>query len=103
MKHALKFLPMTYALTVCLSGCVIGGMPQDPRAHLSPTQCRDLTALKQHAPLTRERNDSELAALEEAGYRPSLFFDPYYPEDLQAAQSLVDYWYRTECQPGPAG
>jgi len=42
----------------------------------------------------------ELAALRKAGYDPSPFgYDPYYPEDLQAAQRLVDYWYRMECAP----
>lgn len=103
MNATLRFPPMLCALALSLTGCAMGGIPQGgPRAHLTPTQCSDLTALRNHAPLTRERNVSELAALEEAGYRPSLFFDPYYPEDLQAAQRLVDYWYQTECRPAAA-
>ncbi len=100
MNSSLKTRPMLCALALCLAGCTMGGMPPGaPRAHLTPTQCSDLTALRNHAPLTRKRNASELAALEEAGYRPSLFFDPYYPEDLQVAQQRVDYWYQTECRP----
>lgn len=102
MKSTLKFPSMLCVLALSLAGCTLGlgGIPAaSPRAHLTPTQCNDLTALRNHAPLTRERNASELAALEEAGYQPSLFFDPYYPEDLEAAQRLVDHWYRTECRP----
>ena len=44
-------------------------------------------------------HQSELAALRKAGYDPSPWSDdPYYPDDLQAAQHLVDYWFETECQ-----
>jgi hypothetical protein len=45
-----------------------------------------------------KQHQSELAALRKAGYNPSLWDDPYYPEDLQAAQRLVDRWYQSECQ-----
>ncbi len=42
----------------------------------------------------------ELGALRKAGYDPSPFYDdPYYPDDLQQAQRLVDYWFQTECAP----
>lgn len=45
------------------------------------------------------QHQSELAALMKAGYAPSLWRDdPYYRDDLQAAQRLVDYWFQTECQ-----
>jgi hypothetical protein len=45
------------------------------------------------------QHQSELAALRKAGYDPSPWFDdPYYPDDLQAAQRQVDYWFQTECQ-----
>ncbi|WP_371881371.1 hypothetical protein [Caballeronia sp. S22] len=38
---------------------------------------------------------SELAALRKAGYEPSPWYDnPYYPDDLQAAQRLVDYCFK---------
>ncbi|SAL76504.1 hypothetical protein AWB74_05001 [Caballeronia arvi] len=100
MKNTLKPLPMISALAISLlAGCAAGGMQQNA-THLSAAQCRDLTALRNQAPMTRERNLSELAALEKAGYDPSRFYDPYYPEDLHAAQRLVDQWYRTDCQPG---
>ncbi|MDR5781516.1 DUF4148 domain-containing protein [Caballeronia sp. LZ065] len=85
------------ALAVALSGCVTSAGQYDGR-HLSPQQCVDLTALKNQEPLTRARNLSELAALEQAGYDPSRFFDPYYPDDLHQAQRLVDQWYQAECQ-----
>lgn len=73
------------ALVLLLAGCAAGGVPQSA-AHLSTKQCRDLAALRSNAPLTPERNQSELAALRKAGYDPSRWFDPHYPEDLQAAQ-----------------
>ncbi|HEY3598555.1 MAG TPA: DUF4148 domain-containing protein [Paraburkholderia sp.] len=98
MKNPPKFWPMLPALAFSLAGCAAGGMQQGAHAHLSPTQCRDLTALRSNAPITHERNLSELAALEEAGYVPSWGFDPYYPDDLQAAQRQVDRWYQAECQ-----
>ena len=97
----MKILPMISALAFLLAGCAAGGMQQSA-THLSAQQCRDLTAIRDHAPPNRERNMSELAALEKAGYDPSRFYDPYYPDDLHAAQRQVDIWYRTECQPGRA-
>jgi hypothetical protein len=39
-------------------------------------------------PVTRAQVRAELIQLEKAGYRPSLS-DPYYPNDLQAAQARV--------------
>ncbi|SAK88538.1 hypothetical protein AWB80_06169 [Caballeronia pedi] len=82
---------------ISLAGCATGGMSANGR-HLSETQCRDLTALRSNAPPTPERNRSELAALRAAGYDPSRFYDPYYPDDLQAAQRQVDRWYQSECR-----
>jgi hypothetical protein len=93
----------TFAIALACAGCVTGGAMggaggMQGANHLSPQQCVDLTALRDHAPPSHQRNMSELAALEAAGYDPSLFFDPYYPDDLHAAQQQVDIWYRTECQ-----
>ncbi|MGF6997465.1 DUF4148 domain-containing protein [Paraburkholderia sp. GAS32] len=86
------------ALALLLAGCVAGGMPY-AGPHLSPTECRDLAALKTNAPPTMAQHQSELAALRKAGYDPSPWYDdPYYPDDLQSAQRLVDYWFQTECQ-----
>jgi hypothetical protein len=46
------------------------------------------------------QHQNELRALRRAGYNPPPFSDdPYYPDDIQAAQRLVDYWFQTECQP----
>ncbi|GAB7522807.1 DUF4148 domain-containing protein [Paraburkholderia sp. 2C] len=105
MNHSLKLRPLLVAsvlasvLACALAGCAAGGgTQQSARTHLSPAQCRDLTALRNKEPLTRQRNLSQLAALEAAGYNPSWGFDPYYPADLQAAQQRVDQWYATDCQ-----
>jgi hypothetical protein len=98
MKNANRLWPMLPALVLCLAACSTGGTQAGTRPHLTATQCRDLTDMRNRAPVTHERNMSELAALEEAGYHPGWLFDPYYPADLQAAQRQVDIWYRTECQ-----
>lgn len=104
MKHPSRkslLLPaLGLALALSLAGCAAGG-PPDTAAHLSPSQCRDLAALKNHEPLTRERNDSELAALRKAGYDPSRWFDPNYPSDLEAAQRRINRWFQTDCQAPP--
>ncbi|UEP31256.1 MULTISPECIES: DUF4148 domain-containing protein [unclassified Burkholderia] len=85
-------------LALLLTGCVAGGVPQNG-PHLTPTECRDLAALRNNAPPTMAQHQSELAALRKAGYDPSPWYDdPYYPDDLQAAQRLVDDWFATECQ-----
>lgn len=94
----------TFALLASLlSGCAVGVAPQNG-AHLSPTECRDLAALRTNASPTMAQHQSELAALRKAGYDPSPWYDdPYYPDDIQAAQRLVDYWFQTECQRPQAG
>jgi hypothetical protein len=102
MKTSVKHAGALAALTLSLAGCVAGGGPE-PAAHLSAMQCRDLTAIRNNAPATAAQNRSELAALEAAGYDPSRWYDPYYPDDLQAAQRQVDRWYRTECQQTQTG
>ncbi|CAB3724760.1 hypothetical protein LMG22037_05067 [Paraburkholderia phenoliruptrix] len=101
MKIATKVAPILAASIVLLAGCVAGGMQRGAQTHLSPTQCRDLTDIRNKAPVTHERSMSELAALEMAGYHPEWRFDPYYPADLEAAQRQVDFWYRTECPQAP--
>ncbi|MEM5388503.1 DUF4148 domain-containing protein [Paraburkholderia phymatum] len=97
MKNSPTIGPVLLALAFSLAGCVTSGTP-DGAPHLSAAQCRDLTALRNHAPLTSQRNTSELAALEAAGYDPFRWSDPYYPDDLQAAQRQVDRWYQQDCQ-----
>ena len=85
-------------LLLLLTGCTTGGVPQSG-PHLSPTECRDLASLRSKAPPTMAQHRSELTALRKAGYNPSPWNDdPYYPDDIQAAQRLVDYWFETECQ-----
>jgi hypothetical protein len=96
-NHPGNYLTLT-ALALLLTGCATVGAPQSG-PHLSPTECRDLAALRSNAPPTMAEHQSELAALRRAGYNPSPWNDdPYYPDDLQAAQRLVDHWFETECQ-----
>lgn len=104
MENLLKNRSMLItALALLLTGCVAGGVPLGgPQSgpHLSPTECRDLAARRSNTPPTRAQLLSEVTALRKAGYDPSPWNDdPYYPDDLQAAQRLVDYWFDTECQP----
>jgi hypothetical protein len=98
MTHSPALWTTLGALALSLAGCAMNGPPTNA-AHLSPAQCVDLTALRNHAPLTSQRNKSELAALRAAGYDPSRWFDPYYPDDLEAAQRQVERWYQHDCQP----
>jgi hypothetical protein len=97
MKNANKAWPIFPTLVLLLAACATGGMQAGTWTHLSAVQCRDLTEIRNKAPVSHERNMSELAALEKAGYHPGWFFDPYYPADLEAAQRQVDIWYETEC------
>ncbi|MEM5312549.1 DUF4148 domain-containing protein [Paraburkholderia sp. JHI869] len=98
MDNPLRCWPTLAVLALLLAGCVTGGLPQS-RPHLSPTECCDLAALRSNAHPTKAQNQSELSALRKAGYDPSPWNDdPNYPEDLHAAQRLVDHWFETECQ-----
>lgn len=85
-------------LALLLTGCAAAGVPQSG-PYLSPTECRDLAELRSNAPPTRAQQQSELSALRTAGYNPSPWNDdPKFPEDLHAAQRLVDHWFETECR-----
>jgi Domain of unknown function (DUF4148) len=98
MKNANKAWLMLPALVLLLAACATGGMQAGTAAHLSDVECRDLTKIRNKAPVTHERNMSEVTALEKAGYHPGSFNDdPDYPADLEAAQHQVDIWYKTEC------
>ena len=80
MKNADKAWPMLPAIVLLLAACATGGMQAGTGAHLSAVECRDLTEIRNKAPVTHERNMSEMAALERAGYHPGWFNDdPYYP------------------------
>lgn len=91
---------MLATLALLLAGCAASGM-QESAAHLSASECRDLAALKANAPPTPQRNRSELAALRKAGYDPSRWSNPHYPDDLDAAQRQVNLWFQAECQQTP--
>jgi len=98
MKDLLRNRSALIVSALLLAGCVAPGVPPSGR-HLDPTECRDLAALKSNSPPTMAQHRSELSALRKAGYDPSpLYDDPYYPEDLEAAQRVVDHWFETECQ-----
>jgi len=70
MKNANKAWPMLPALVLLLTACATGGMQAGSGTHLSAMECRDLTEIRNKAPVTHERNMSELSALEKAGYHP---------------------------------
>ncbi|MGF7129017.1 hypothetical protein P3T40_000483 [Paraburkholderia sp. EB58] len=42
-----------------------------------------------NGPLTRAQVRAELVQLEQAGYNPARAADPYYPDDIQAAEARV--------------
>ncbi|CAB4052467.1 DUF4148 domain-containing protein [Paraburkholderia phenoliruptrix] len=98
MENLPRYRSTLTALAFLLAGCAAGGVAQSG-PHLSPTECRDLAALRSNAPPTKAQHQSELAALRKAGYNPSPWNDdPNFPEDLHAAQRLVDHWFETECR-----
>jgi hypothetical protein len=103
MKGAIKLWLVFPALVSVFTGCASSGLPTGTQTHLSAAQCRDLTEIRHGAPITRERDMGELAALERAGYHPEWSLDPYYPADLQAAQQRVNFWYQTECAAAQRG
>jgi hypothetical protein len=101
MDKRSRTLLLLSAVVLLLTGCAVGEMPP-PGRHLSDLECRDLAALRTNASPTMADHQVELGALRKAGYDPSPFYDdPYYPEDIQAAQRLVDYWFQTECPRPP--
>jgi hypothetical protein len=102
MKISLTYSPALAAAVLLLAGCSTAYTSQNT-THLSATQCADLTALRSNSSPTHRENLSELAALRAAGYDPSRWFDPNYPDDLHAAQRQVEIWYQAECQPGRPG
>lgn len=102
MKISRKNWPPLAVMALLLAGCSAAGTSQSA-THLSATQCSDLTAIRNNAPPTRQQNLSELAALRAAGYDPSRWSDPDYPDDLHAAQHQVALWYQAECQQAQPG
>lgn len=102
MKISPGYSPALAALLCLLAGCSTAYTSQNT-PHLSATQCSDLTALRSNPSPTRRENLSELAALRAAGYDPSRWFDPNYPDDLHAAQRQVELWYQAECQQARPG
>ncbi|WP_321926290.1 DUF4148 domain-containing protein [Paraburkholderia guartelaensis] len=103
MKNLLRNRKTLSALALVLTGCAAGGVPQSG-PHLSQTECSDLAALKSNPPGTKAQRQSEIAALRKAGYDPSPWNDdPNYPDDLHAAQRLVDHWIETDCHQVPPG
>ncbi|HEY2024087.1 DUF4148 domain-containing protein [Paraburkholderia sp.] len=103
MTMAIHKRTILAALALAFAGCTTAGMQAGGQTHLTATQCRDLTDIRNGAPVTRERNLSELMALEKAGYHPEWTLDPFYPEDLEAAQRQVNTWYTNECPQARAG
>jgi hypothetical protein len=65
-----------------------GGMQAGTGTHLSAVECRGLTEIRNNAPVTHERNMSELAALEQAGYHPGWFFDLHTTQPILRPRSI---------------
>lgn len=103
LRTCMAVAAIALATATGMAGCATGVGENAGTRHLSAAQCRDLGALRHNAPLTRERNASQMGALEAAGYRPEWTDDPYYPEDLEDALRRVDAWYASECVDGGAG
>lgn len=103
MNIATQIRAVPAALLLTLVGCATNGATGGAQTHLSATQCRDLTDLRNKAPATHERNMSELTALQQAGYYPERRFDPDYPASLERAQRKVDMWYQAECPQAHSG
>jgi hypothetical protein len=98
MENLMRNCSTRAALALLLTGYAAAGVPQSA-PHLSPTECRDLAAIKSNAPRTKSQHQSELSALRKAGYNPSPWHnDPHYPANLHAAQRQVDHWFETECK-----
>jgi len=99
MKNLTRNCSTLAALAFLLTGYAAAGGPPSG-AHLSPTECRDLVALKNNnASPTKSQHRSELSALRKAGYNPAPWHDdPNYPANLHAAQRLVDQWVESECK-----
>jgi hypothetical protein len=53
-------------------------------------------------PVTRAEVRADLIRLEQAGYRPT-GEDPFYPDDIQAAEAKVAREYAQRAQARPAG
>lgn len=98
MDNFLRNCSTLAALALLLTGCAMNSAPPGG-PHLSATECHDLAALRSNSPPTRAQLRTELGALRRAGYNPSPWNDDRnFPEDLQAAQRLVDHWFETECK-----
>ena len=96
MENLTRTRPTLTVLVLLLAGCAV--VPQSG-PHLSPTECRDLAAIRSNAPRTKSQHQSELSALRKVGCNPSPWHDdPNYPANLHAAQHLVDHWFETECK-----
>ena len=103
MNIATQIRPFLAASLLTLVGCAAGGGTGGAQTHLSATQCRDLTELRNKAPASHQRSMSELSALQQAGYHPERRFDPDYPASLERAQRQVDIWYQAECPQARSG
>jgi hypothetical protein len=68
---------------------------------LTPQQCNDYPFVKTQGPLTHRQVIQELKELEAFGYQPTLGNDPYYPDDINAAQALLWKEYARDCTPHP--
>lgn len=87
----------TFATSAFAAGYNVG--PVTPAAQTAPTA---LVAQSNQHPLTRAEVRAQLVQIEQAGYRPGLGTDTYYPGDFQAAEARVNAQQADTSGFGPA-
>jgi hypothetical protein len=96
MKHSVK---VAASLVLILGSVSVMAGPR-----LTVEQCNDndypFKPVEGH--VTHTQLVQELAELESVGYQPDRW-DPYYPNDLQAAQARLHAKYLADCAPVSGG
>jgi Domain of unknown function (DUF4148) len=81
---------------------LLGSVSAMADSHLTAEQCNDYPFRPVEGHVTHAQLVQELAELESVGYEPDRW-DPYYPNDLQAAQARLHAKYLADCAPVSGG
>ena len=81
---------------------LLGSVSAMADSHLTAEQCNDYPFKPVEGRVTHAQLVQELAELESVGYEPDRW-DPYYPNDLQAAQARLHAKYLADCAPVSGG
>jgi Domain of unknown function (DUF4148) len=81
---------------------LLGSVSAMADSHLTAEQCNDYPFKPVEGHVTHAQLVQELAELESVGYEPDRW-DPYYPNDLQAAQARLHAKYLADCAPVTGG